>query len=260
MKQFFVLLTICLTTTSLFAQSNATVRKAAGADAAAIQTTVDQFRTDLGGANNGIGNTFTTGRREINWDGVPDNFAQPNNLPAHFFNVNSARGVVFKSRSEGQITEGLRVSADSDNPTTTALEFSDLNATFDDQFAVFSPQRLFSFVNSTELVVKFFVPGTSTPASVRGFGAVFTDVDMATVTSIEAFKGDKSLGKYYAQPAGNGLSFVGVSYPNAVITKVVLMMGNKPVVKDNVAGQETEYKDIVVMDDFIYGEPKAVAE
>src|SRR5262249_9038780 len=73
----------------------AVVRSAAGADPASIQATVDQFRNDLGGSNNGVGNSFATGRREINWDGVPDNFAAPNNLPANFFNANSARGVVF---------------------------------------------------------------------------------------------------------------------------------------------------------------------
>ena len=36
-------------------------------------------------------------RREINWDGVPDARADPNPLPADFFNVNSPRGVVFST-------------------------------------------------------------------------------------------------------------------------------------------------------------------
>src|SRR5919201_4156774 len=64
-----------------------------GADAAAIQGTVDAFRAELG-SNNGVGNggTFAAGRREINWDGVPDQFADPNDLPLDFFNVNSPRG------------------------------------------------------------------------------------------------------------------------------------------------------------------------
>ena len=57
------------------------VRQGSGANTAALQAIVDQFRTDLGGANNGVGGSFRTGRREINWDGVPDNFSEPNNFP-----------------------------------------------------------------------------------------------------------------------------------------------------------------------------------
>ena len=60
-------------------------RLGSGANPAAIQTAVDQFRADLGGVNNGVGNSFTTGRREINWDGLPDGFAEPNLLPPNFF-------------------------------------------------------------------------------------------------------------------------------------------------------------------------------
>src|SRR5215510_8978240 len=56
-------------------------RTAAGANPAAIQATVDQFRADLGGSNNGVGGSFTSGRREINWDGVSDAFSAPNFLP-----------------------------------------------------------------------------------------------------------------------------------------------------------------------------------
>ena len=69
------------------------VRQGSGVSAAALQSIVDQFRTDLGGANNGVGGSFISGRREVNWDGVPDNFSEPNNLPVDFFNVNSPRGI-----------------------------------------------------------------------------------------------------------------------------------------------------------------------
>jgi hypothetical protein len=88
------------------------LRSDSGANAAAIQAEVDQFRADLGGANNGTGGTFPSGRREINWDGVPDSNAEPNNLPFNFFNVTSPRGAVFQSAANigGQHT--FRVSAD----------------------------------------------------------------------------------------------------------------------------------------------------
>ncbi len=61
----------------------AVTRTATGADPAAIQAAVDAFRTDLGG-NNGVGGSFATGRREINWDGVPDAFSAPNALAGRF--------------------------------------------------------------------------------------------------------------------------------------------------------------------------------
>ena len=239
---------------------NSVGRRAAGATPADIQGAIDQFRTDLGGANNGIGNTFTTGRREINWDGVPDNFAQPNNLPPDFFNANSPRGLVMRAVGEKEETEGFRVSADSDNPTQTAVKFTDISPTFATQFKAFSEQRLFSYLDHKEVAIRFFVPGTQTIAAVRGFGAVFCDVDMAQVSSMEFFQGKKSLGKFYAPPANGGLSFIGVSFPTAIVTKVVITTGNVPLVKDCGPTPETPAKDIVVLDDFIYGEPQAISE
>ena len=50
---------------------------ASGPDAAAITPTVDAFRTDLGSLNANVAGSFGTGRREINWDGVPANFFRP---------------------------------------------------------------------------------------------------------------------------------------------------------------------------------------
>src|SRR5689334_6727893 len=79
------------------ASAAAVIRAGAGANAAAIQTLVDQFRTDLGGTDNGVGGAFSTGRREIDWDDVPDANAEPNALPFDFFNVTSPRGAVFQS-------------------------------------------------------------------------------------------------------------------------------------------------------------------
>ena len=55
---------------------------ASGANPAGIQATVDAFRTSLGTLNSNVPGSFGTGRREINWDGVPDALSAPNNLPA----------------------------------------------------------------------------------------------------------------------------------------------------------------------------------
>ena len=63
-----------------------TVFSSAGANAAAITPTVDAFRTAMGALNPNVVGSFGTGRREINWDGVPDALAARNNFPANFFN------------------------------------------------------------------------------------------------------------------------------------------------------------------------------
>lgn len=192
------------------------VRQTSGANAAAIQATVDQFRSDLG-ANNGVGSSFTTGRREINWDGVPDNFASPNNMPANFFNANSPRGAVFTTAC-GNAT--FRVSANSNNPTATPVRFGELDASYPSTFTTFSAQKLFTVISGSAvpcniLTVNFFIPGTSIPATVSGFGAVFSDVDITGNARILAYdKAGNLLSPGFMAPtaAGGGLSFVGVSF------------------------------------------------
>lgn len=232
-------------------------RTAAGANAAAIQSTVDQFRTDLGGANNGVGGSFTTGRREINWDGVPDNFSAPNFLPYNFFNVNSPRGVIFSSRTTFGDGSAFIVSADSNNATATPVRFGNIDATYTTNFATFSAERLFIARNSNGLTIHFMVPGTNIPATVNGFGAVFTDVDQAGPTFIKYYDETGHLLTFQSAPVqNNGLSFVGVSFNGGErVARVDIVSGNTPVVSpntDQVAGDDT-----AAMDDFIYGEPRA---
>ena len=112
----------------------AIVRSASGSSPASIAPAVDQFRADLGSTNNGVGGTFPSGHREINWDGVPDALAAPNNLPANFFNSNSPRGVVFSTPGSG-----FQVSAKTGNPTVTELRFGNLNPNYPFDFQTFSP-------------------------------------------------------------------------------------------------------------------------
>ena len=117
------------------------VFEASGANPADIQTAVDAFRASLG-TNNGIGGTFASGRREINWDGVPDQFSAPNLLPANFFNSNSPRGAVFFT-----LGTGFQVSANSSNPTNTPVRFGNIHPVYPELFSTFSPQRLFTALN-----------------------------------------------------------------------------------------------------------------
>jgi len=134
-------------------------------------------------------------------------------------------------------------------PSGLATTFN--NATYGTLFTTFSPLRLFSAVGSNITDVHFFRPRTEIPATVNAFGAVFADVDLPDSTFVEYFgpEGD-SLGKVFVPPANNGLSFVGVLFTNERIALVRITSGNTAP-----GPNESASVDVVVMDDFIYGEP-----
>jgi hypothetical protein len=230
-------------------------RFGSGPNAAAIQPTVDQFRSDLGGSNNGVGGTFATGRREINWDGVPDNFAEPNQLPFDFFNVNSPRGAIFQSVANISQHQ-FRVSADASNPTSTPVRFGNIEPSYSIGFQTFSPERLFAPRFANVVDVYFFLPGTNIPATVSGFGAVFADPD-SSVSYIEHYAADGTkLSGGTTGVANNGLVFIGTSFnAGERVARVEIGLGNKPLGSGNVDG--TAGVDVVTLDDFIYGEPQA---
>lgn len=236
------------------------VRQGTGANAAALQATVDQFRTDLGGANNGVGGSFTSGRREVNWDGVPDSFCEPNNFPVDFFNVNSPRGVIFNAVENETGAALNQFAVSSTTASGVPVRFGNLNANYSAIFTTFSAQRLFITRNTTIMEVNFVIPGTNIPATVSGFGVVFTDVDSATGGNRSLIRVyDKNGRQLSAASAGvqdNGLSFVGISFnAGERIARVVIETGNAPLSATNNDG--VSGVDVVAMDDFIYGEPRA---
>ena len=226
------------------------VFSSAGANPASIQTTVDAFRTALGQLNPNVAGSFGSGRREINWDGVPAAMSAPNNLAANFFNVNSPRGVVFTTPGTG-----FQVSA---NAADGPVRFDNLNPGYSAQFQTFSAQKLFTSLGSNILDVNFFVAGSTIPATVSAFGSVFTDVDLVNSTSIEYFnENNVSLGTFFAPVANNGLSFLGVAFnAGERISRVRITSGNLVIG----ASENGTTTDVVVMDDFIYAEPTNVPE
>lgn len=220
------------------------VQQAAGTSALAIQSAVDAYRQDLGALNRNVAGSFASGRREINWDGVPDNLSAPNLFPGDFFNTTSPRGVVFLTRGEG-----FQVSA---NAGVAPIEFDNINPTYSRLFTTFSPQRLFTALGSNVMVVLFFEPGNSTPATTSGFGAVFTDVDRPG-TRMEYFdEWGQRLAEFDVptSPGRETLSFLGVRFLDRRVGRVRITSGN------TVLGpNERRDRDLVVMDDFIFGEP-----
>ena len=216
---------------------------ASGANAAAIQATVDLFRADLGTLNTGAG-SFGTGRREINWDGVPAAFFDPNLLPNNFFNV---RGVEFSTPGTGVEVSGVAQPG-----------FGSINPIYPVLFAAFSPDKLFTAIGSNIVDVSFFIPGTTTPALTRGFGAVFSDVDLPNTTSLTFFGASNQLLGTFDVPSFPGdhtFSFLGVDFGSLEVSRVRITNGNIALGPNN---NPSPSLDLVVMDDFIYGEPSVV--
>src|SRR5207249_10145492 len=78
-----------------------TVIRAQG-DSLTVADTLHTFRAELGGSLNAPSSPPTdSGRREINWDGVPAALTNVDNFPATFFNVNSKRGVLMSTPGTG---------------------------------------------------------------------------------------------------------------------------------------------------------------
>ncbi len=225
----------------------------AAGDVAGLTPTVTAFRGLLGEPDNGSNPPANAGRREINWDGTPDAQSAPNLLPPDFFNTNVPRGAVFVSKNNK-----FQVSADADNPTNAGARFSNINGQYDDIFATFSPEKLFTPIGTNVMGIRFFVPGTNTAATVKGFGAVFTDVDRSDTTKLEFLDRDGKVIFVTFAPQGTqaskSLSFVGVT-TNADIWEVRITAGSAPLSSKNVDGREY---DLVVMDDFLYAEPTAI--
>jgi hypothetical protein len=226
---------------------NATIIKAAG-DSAGIIDKLNEFRA-LAGApvNNAPG--AVGGRREVNWDGVPANFSNASNFPFDFFgSFNPADGNGRK--------RGLIMSTAGNSFRVDSTDFKEIEPTYAGQFEAFTRKRLFMSMNSVETEVSFKVPGTNTDATVKSFAVIFSDVDQPNSASIEYFNGTKRLGKFYANPAAQGFSLLGVKFTDEKITHLIITSGKvilAPGVKDVSNGGNN---DLVVMDDFIYDEPK----
>jgi hypothetical protein len=83
---------------------------------------------------------------------------------------------------------------------------------------------------------------------------VYTDVD-TDHTAFEYFDKDgNSLGSYQTPLSDNGVSFLGVAFPTAVVARVEVRYGTGALGPDD----GINGIDVAVMDNFIYGEPQAI--
>jgi len=214
-----------------------------------IAAKVDEFRALLGDpSNGGTAGEQAAGRREISWDGAGANpFDNRNDFPSTFFNTNVKSGAVFTTPGTGFRNDSLK--------------FAEVNAEYGNEFGTFSPTKIFSPVGSNVMEVLFQVAGEPTPAQVTGFGAVFSDVDIAGRTTIEFFDASGTRLAIVAAPVRSdaaGLSFVGARFTDAIVARVRITLGTGALgaaANDVTAGGAA---DVVVADNFVYGEPKRV--
>jgi hypothetical protein len=108
--------------------------------------------------------------------------------------------------------------------------------------------------------------GFSIPAATTGFGAVFTDIDQPdgnagrnglNPASVFVRYFDKHDNLLYTSvvppsPGDGSLSFFGAIFADARVARVRIVAGNVALSSH----PEAPDADVVVMDDFIYGEPK----
>jgi hypothetical protein len=219
------------------------------ATAASIQATVDLFRADLGNPNNGnaVG-PLLNGRREINWDGG----GAATTLSGNPFNgFQNNRGALFATPGTGFVQA---------TPAGLGTQFG--QPSYATSFGVFSAQRLFTPIGSNIFDITFFQPGSggSIGASVDGFGAVFSDVDLAGTTRIQFFDilGNELFNQTVlpATVSNGGLSFLGAKADAGEdIFRVRITAGN--VLPGSLDGAGL---DPVTVDDFLYSEPVPIPE
>ena len=223
------------------------VFEAAGATPGAIAPTRDAFRAAVGGGVvAGANGDFGGVRREINWDGVPDAFADPLLLPGDFFNSNSPRGLVYSTPGSGFLV--------SSNTGSTLFGFPN-------DLQTFSPSKLFAPLNSKIVDINFFVPGTTTAASTSAFGLVFVDVETPNLTKAEFFDANDTLlfSRFALAGDNQGLSFLGgIADAGERISRVRLTLGGNALISNG--RRATEDADFVVLDDFLYATPAAIPE
>lgn len=228
-----------------------TVLKVAG-DSATVAAKLAEFRILLGDPLNSTPNQ-TTGRREVNWDGVPANLVNNSNFPPDFFNNTDPAGPNGRKRGLQYVVNGTLIRADSS-------DFSEIDASYANQFEPFSRKKLIIPVGTNVSEIVFKVPGTSTDAFVKGFGLVFSDVDDPNSTYVEFFNGAKSLGVFKAPAAAGSakFSFLGVQFPTEKITRVKITAGNAALANGVKDVTDNGTKDLVAFDDFLYSEPVAL--
>src|SRR5262249_48415968 len=211
----------------------------------AIEADVAAFRALLGDPNNlSAPGQQPGGRREVNWDGVPAELTNIDEFPNDFFNKTVTRGLFYNRTGHG-----LEVSD---------RGFTDVNPAYAGEFNTFTAPKLFSPAGGNVVDVRFRVSGTDTKAAVTGIGVVFCDVDRLGSTTMQ-LRGEhgEDLGTFTVPVRSDdrGLSFLGVKFSSPRISRVIIVSGDGRLADDELDVTAGGEHDLVVMDNFLFGEP-----
>jgi hypothetical protein len=94
---------------------------------------------------------------------------------------------------------------------------------------------------------------------VNGFGIVFSDVDRDGAATITLFaENGTNLGQYVAPVRSDaaGHSFIGVAYDRPLVARVEVTSGEAALAAGTDDLTDGGADDLVITDDFLYGEPQ----
>ncbi len=222
------------------------------ATAAGLNAVIDQFKANLGGPEITSLNAVaaSSGYRDLTFDDVPTGSLNP--FPGDYYSQQSSRGLLLTTPNPGS---SLQVSLDG---PASQQRFGNIDPSYSALFQSYSGNRLITPIGTRTTNVTFTDPqNPGNDATVKGFGVIFSDVDIFGSTTFQAFgPGNVDLtGVVTVQPLNNGFSFVGVVFTEGErIAKVTLTTGNTSLAP---LQTETGGVDLVVMDDMIFSQPQA---
>jgi hypothetical protein len=222
----------------------------AGASAASA---LASFEGAAGGADNGTATGEQgSGFRHITWDGIALDGSDPGST------VIKSGHVVALAPGRLQpwgVELGAQVAVAGDG-------FQSVNAGVAGRFTPFSAPDIWAPFNSDTTGLQIVAPGpsagTPSPALTRGLGIVFLNVRSASTTEIQYYNDDALLGSVFA-PVGS-TSFAGLLFGGAVVTRVVVTLGNAEIFSFDGStvtpgSADSGATNLVAADDVVLAEP-----
>ncbi len=225
----------------------------AALSAAGLNSVVELFKAKLAGPllDSANATAAASGYRDVGFDGIPSGSINP--FAGNYFTQSVSRGLLLSTPGTG-----FQVSQSSGS----TQRFGNIDPSYTSLFSTYSATQLLTPLGSRITNVTFTDPQNPQNignATVKGFGAIFSDVDVAGSTTFEAFGivggVETSLtGVRNVIPLNNGLSFIGVVFSEGErITRVQLTSGNTALATGQL---ETGGVDLVVLDNMLYSQPQ----